>query len=163
MKQRITVILSLLVLAGCQPADTSEEWTRISDGYVEAWNTGNMDVLDGVIDAQFVRFVGSTVMSEDLDSLKRYMISFRETYPDFHVTIDESINAGDRRVSRWSFTATNSGISNPALEGKTVSVTGMSFDRMAGGKMVEERLEVNQLPWMLQMGYTLTPPSSADE
>ncbi len=163
MKQRITVILSLLVLAGCQQADTSEEWTRIIDGYVEAWNTGNMDVLDGVVDAQIVRIVGSTVTSEDLDSLKKTIAGFREQYPDFHVTIDESINAGDRRVSRWSFTGTHSGLGNPALEGKTVSVSGMSFDRMAGGKMVEERLEVNQLPWMLQLGYTLTPPSSADE
>ena len=122
-----------------------------------------MELLDGVIDAQFVRIVGSTATSEDLDSLKKYITAFRQTYPDLHVTIDEGFHSGDRSASRWTFTATHSGFGNPALEGKPVSITGISFDRMAGGKMVEERLEVNQLPWMLQLGYTLTPPSGADE
>lgn len=163
MKHGIAVILSMLFLAGCQQADTSDEWTRITDGYVEAWNTGNLEILDGVIDAQFVRVLGSTITSEGLDSLKNYIAAFREMYPDLHVTIDEGFNAGDRRASRWTFTATHSGLGNPALEGKPVSVTGMSLDRMADGKMVEERLETNQLPWMLQLGYTLTPPSGADE
>jgi len=163
MKQRIIVILSLLVLAGCQPADTSEEWTRISDKYVEAWNTGNMELLDGVIDAQFVRVLGSTITSEGLDSLKIYITAFREMYPDVHVTVDERFHAGDQSASRWTFTATHSGFGNPALKGRPVINTGMSFMRMTDGKLVEERVETNQLPWMLQLGFTLTPPSGADE
>ncbi len=162
MKQRITVILSILFLAGCQQADTSAEWTRLSDDYVEAWNTGNMEILDGILDAQFVR-KGTATPSEGLDSLKKVIVAFRELYPNFHVTLDESIHAGDLSASRWSWTGTHSGLGNPALEGKQVSNTGMSFIRMTDGKLVEERLGTDQLAAMLQLGYTLTPPSGADE
>lgn len=163
MKHGIAVILSILFLAGCQPRDTSDDWTRITDSYVEAWNTGNMELLDGVIDAQFVRIVGSTITSEGLDSLKIFMASFRETYPDFHVTIDEGFHAGDRSASRWTFTGTHSGLGNPALKGKPVINTGTSLFRMKDGKLVEERTETSQLTVMLQLGFTVTPPSGADE
>ena len=61
MKHRITVILSILFLAGCMQRDTLAECDRILDVYVEAWNTGNLELLDGIVDAQFVRTVGSTI------------------------------------------------------------------------------------------------------
>lgn len=163
MKHRITVILSILFLAGCMQRDTSAEWDRILDVYVEAWNTGNLELLDGIIDAQFVRTVGSTISSDNIDSLKIVMASIRETYPDFHVTVNARIQTGDLSASQWSWTGTHSGLGNPALKGKQVSNTGMSRSRMADGKLVEEWVETNQLALMLQLGYTLTPPPGADE
>ncbi|MCH7574451.1 MAG: ester cyclase [Candidatus Marinimicrobia bacterium] len=165
MKHRITVILSILFLAGCMQRDTSAEWDRILDVYVEAWNTGNLELLDGIIDAQFVRTVGSTILSDNIDSLKIVMASIRETYPDFYVnvTVDERIHSGDLSAGRWSWSGTHSGLGNPALKGKQVSNTGMSSYRMRDGKLVEEWVETNQLSLMLQLGYTLTPPPGADE
>jgi len=160
---RIAVLALLFLAVGCQQQETSKEWEPIIDGYVEAWNTGNLDILDGIIAPQFVRIVGSTTSAEGLDSLKKYISSFRETYPDFHVTIDERIYAGDKSASRWLFTGTHSGLGNPPLKGKQVNLTGMSFSRMKNGKMVEERVEIDRLAWMLQLGYTLTPPSSTEE
>jgi len=160
---RIAVLALLFLAVGCQQQDTSKEWKTIVDGYVEAWNTGNLEILDGIVDPQFVRIVGSTTSAEGLDSLKKYISSFRETYPDFHVTIDEEIYAGDKSASRWSFTGTHSGLGNLALKGKQVNQTGMSFSRMKNGKMVEERVEIDRLAWMLQLGYALTPPSGTDE
>ncbi len=158
------VALGLLFFAsGCGQQDTSQEWDRITKTYVEAWNTGNLEILDGIIDAQFVRISGSTTSSEDLDSLKKVIASIRETYPDFHVTVNERFRAGDLSATRWSWTGTHSGLGNSALKGKQVSNTGMSRSRMTDGKLVEEWVETDQLALMLQLGYSLTPPTGADE
>ena len=159
---RIPVLALLFLAVGCQPQDTSKKWEPISDGYVEAWNTGNLDILDEIIDPQFVRIVGSTTSADGLDSLKKYISSFRETFPDFHVTVDEAFYAGDKGASRWSFTATHSGLGNLALKGKQVNQTGMSIKRIKNGKLVEERVEIDMLAWMLQLGFTLTPPSGPE-
>ncbi len=153
----------LFFASGCQEQDTSEEWTRVLDDYAEAWNTGNLELLDGIIDAQYVRLVGPTISADGLDSLKKVIASFREVYPDFHVAVDQRIHSGNLSASRWSFTGTHSGLGNPALKGKQVSNTGMNIIQMTNGKLVKEWLETNQLPWMLQLGYVLTPPTGADE
>ncbi len=159
----ITVLALLFLAVGCQQQDTSKEWKPITDGYVKAWNTGNLEILDGIVDPQFVRIVGSTTLAEGLDSLKKYISSARETYPDFHVTIDERIYAGDKAASRWTVTATNTGPGDFPPTGKQVTVTGISFSRMKNGKLVEERVEYNVLSWMQQLGFTLTPPSGPEE
>ncbi len=164
VKAVIFASLVLLFLAmSCQQQDTSAEWTRIRANYVEAWNTGNLEILDGIVDVQFVRNAGPTTSSEGLDSLKKVIATLRELYPDFHVTLDASISAGEQSASRWSWTGTHSGLGNPALAGKQVSNTGMSFSRMTNGKLVEERVETDQLGLLLLLGYTLAPPSGADE
>ena len=163
MKYRITFVLSILFLTGCMQRDTSAEWTRILDTYVEAWSTGNVEILDGIMDAQFVRIFGSTISSEGLDSMKIVITSFRETYPDKHWTIDEHIDLGDRSAARWSWTGTNSGLKNPLLKGKQISLTGLSLFRKKDGKMVEERIETDVLNMVEQLGYTLTPPSGVKE
>jgi len=155
---RIAALALLFLAVGCQQQDTSKEWKPILDGYEEAWNTGNLDILDEIIDPQFVRICPRR-QTDGLDSLKKMITSFRENYPDIHFTLDELIYDGDKSASRWSFTATNSGLGNPHLKGKQVNQTGMSIMRMKNGKAVEERVEFNDLSWMRQLGYTLTPPS----
>lgn len=156
---RIAVLVLLFLAVGCQQQDTSKEWEPISDVYVEAWNTGNLDLLDEVIDPQFVMLIGSDTTAVGLDSLKQYITASRTTYPDFHLTVDEGIYIGDKGAGRWSVTATNTGPGDFPPTGKQVTVTGISFFRFASGKMVEERVEYNVLSWVLQLGFTLTPPS----
>ncbi len=155
---RIAVLALLFVAVGCQPQDASKEWKPISDVYMEAWNTGNLDLLDDIIDPQFVRLVGSVTTSVGLDSLKQYISAFRTTYPDVHVTHDEGIYIGDKGAVRWSVTGTNTGPGDFPPTGKQLTQSGISFTRFANGKMVEERVELNMLAWMLQLGFTLTPP-----
>jgi len=159
---RIAVLALLFLAVGCQPQDASQALKPIGEVYEEAWNTGNLDLLDDIIDPQFVRFVGSETSAVGLDSLKQVITALRTTYPDFHVTLDEGIYVGDKSASRWSFTATNTGPGDFPPTGKQVTMTGTSFFRFANGKMVEERVEINVLSWMLQLGFTLTPPSGPE-
>lgn len=154
----ILAVALCFLATGCTQQDTAEAWKPIEEGYVEAWNTGNLDILDGILDANFVRFDGANMEANGLDSMKMVITSIREIYPDFQTTIDEAIYAGDRAACRWHYTGTHSGVGNPALKGKRLQNTGMSLSRMSGGKLVEERYEVNYQNVLVQLGYTITAP-----
>ena len=156
---RIAVLALLFVAVGCQPQDASQELKPLGEVYAEVWSTGNLDLLDDLIDPQFVRLSGSDTTAVGLESLKQVITAFRTTYPDFHVTIDERIYVGDKGAIRWSYTATNTGPGDFPPTGKQVTQTGISFIRFANGKMVEERVETNSLSFMQQLGFTLTPPA----
>ncbi len=160
-----TVLMALaatfFVAMGCQQPDASRELKPIGDAYVVAWNTGNLDALDAIIDPQFVRHMSPTspTSAVGLDSLKRVISTFRRTYPDFQVTLDEEIYTGSKSVARWSYTATNTGPGRIPPTGKQVTATGISILHYSNGKIVEEWVETDNLSTMQQLGFTLAPPS----
>jgi predicted ester cyclase len=164
-----TVSLGLVTLfffaTGCQQPDASKEFKPITDAYVEAWNTGNLDPLDAIIDPQYVRHVSSasTTGAVGVDSLKKVISNFRTTYPDFHVTLDEEIYVGDKSTGRWKYTATNTGPGSIPPTGKKVTATGISILHFKKGKIIEEWVETDNLVAMQQLGFTLTPPSVVTE
>ena len=59
-------------------------------------------------------------------------------FSDIHVTIEETIAAGDRVCVRWSCALkhTGSGLGMPP-SGKTLQTTGITIMRIAGGKLAE--------------------------
>jgi predicted ester cyclase len=157
----MALVTTFFVAIGCQQPDASRELKPIVDVYVEAWNTGDLDALDAIIDPQFVRHVSPTspTSAAGLDSLKKVISTFRTTYPDFQVTIDEEIYAGSKSVGRWSYTATNTGPGRIPPTGKQVTATGISILHYSNGMIVEEWVETDILSTMQQLGFTLTPPS----
>jgi predicted ester cyclase len=73
----------------------------------------------------------------------------------FHgqVTIEDQIAEGDRVVTRWSGQSTHQGeFMGIPPTGKTVRVTSISIDRVAGGQIVESWWESDQLGMMQQLG-----------
>lgn len=163
MKHRFFLIIGILVLVSCQQQDTRAEHKPILDDYLEVWNTGNLDMLDGIIDPQFIISGGSITRSTGLDSLKNIIASNREVFPDFHLEEVNLIIEGDLAVSEWVFTGTHSGVGEPAQKGKQVRFPGTSIFWMKDGKILEERIYSNQLVMLMQLGYTVLPPSGADE
>lgn len=60
-------------------------------------------------------------------------------------------------VTRWTFRGTHTGeLMGIAPTGKQVTVTGISIDRVVGGKIVEEWNEMDDLGMMEQLG--VVPP-----
>ncbi len=125
----LSLVAIFFIATGCQQPDASKELKPIGDAYVEAWNTGNLDPLDAIIDSQFVRHVSSASKTGavDLDSLKSVISNFRTTYPDMHVTLEEEIYAGDKSVARWTYTATNTGPGIIPPTGMKITATGISI------------------------------------
>ena len=121
----------------------------------EAWNKGNLNTLDELYAADYVGHNASFPDTEGLKELKDFVQDTHNTYPDFHLTIDEMIMEGDTLVSRWSWQGTHKGQSARLPippTGKHVTLTGCNVAHMKGGKVVEDWGFGDNLGLMQQLG-----------
>ncbi|MFQ5825629.1 MAG: ester cyclase [bacterium] len=155
------LLLILIVLFGCQSPETSTKLKPLIDSYINAWNTGETDVLDEIVHPDFeFRITPTFKATVGLDSLKQLLTYYRTAYPDFHITIDDEIYAEEKVAIIWTITATNTGPGIFPATGKKIDVQGMSVYHFTEGKIFDEWIAGNHLLWYQQLGFTLTPPAS---
>jgi predicted ester cyclase len=78
---------------------------------------------------------------------------YRTAFPDLQFTVDEQVAEGDKVMTRWSAKGTHRGdLAGIPPTGKSVSVTGISIDRIAGGKIVETWGIFDQFGMLQQLG-----------
>ena len=83
---------------------------------------------------------------------------FLEAFPDIEIVIDDQFAEGDRVANRWRDIGTHTGtFMGIAPTGKRVSFTGISIDRIAGGKVVESWINWDELGLLRQLGATTLP------
>lgn len=87
----------------------SDELIRKTNRWIEAWNTGNLDLLDEVFSADVVYHVPPFPDLIGLEAHKRFIADARTTYPDFNLTLDEIIVQGDESAMRWVWQGTFAG------------------------------------------------------
>lgn len=144
--------------------DQLEKLKLMIEKYVYAWNSGDFIGLEDIVSENFE--LRNTVHSEpirSLDSLKHVITSIRTAYPDFTITVDEAIYTPDAFAGRWTILATNTGQGSHAPTGKAVNVSGISILHVAGGKLTDEWISGNDLMWLMQLGYILTPPPEREK
>lgn len=78
---------------------------------------------------------------------------FYAAFPDGKHTIHEIFEVGDHVFHRGSFSGTNTGdFMGMPPTGKEITITEMTFDRFADGKLVEHRAEADMFGFMQQLG-----------
>ncbi len=163
--------LSFILLAGCQtapppPPDPAAELQPIFDQFVEAWNTGNLDLLDPILAADFKRITPSTAPTSvnSPEEMKQIVTMLRTGYPDLNVRIDEVIYTPGKSAARWTFTGTNTGdLEDQPATGKAVEFSGISISHYENGKVTREWLQYDNLDFWQQLGATLTPPGAESQ
>jgi steroid delta-isomerase-like uncharacterized protein len=123
----------------------------------EFWNEGNTATADELmaVDAAIHMPTGEMV---DLDGLKGFAGTFRESFPDWHSTFEELIAEGDRVAERWTGRGTHRGeLQGIAPTGKRVEVPGSVFYRIVDGKIVEFRGQLDMMGLMQQLGAIPSP------
>src|SRR3954449_6818754 len=127
----------------------------------EFWNDGNMSAADELIasDAKIHMPTGEVV---GVDGLKGFADAFRGSFPDWHSTFEELIAEGDRVAERWTGRGTHRGeLMGIPPTGKRVEVPGSVFYRIAGGKIVEFRGQLDMTGLMQQLDV-VSPPQPAE-
>lgn len=90
----------------------------------------------------------------DRDGLKEFARSLRAAFPDYRITHEDAIDAGDNVVIRW----TNNGGTQQgsflgiAPTGAEASAEGIDIFRMAEGQIVELHQIWDQMGVMVQLG-----------
>ena len=74
-------------------------------------------------------------------------------FPDIQYTLEDLLAEGDRVVARFTARGTQRGVFQgiPAT-GRAAAVSGIAIYRLAGGKIVEQWLEYDQLGLLQQLG-----------
>ena len=140
---------------------SAEENKALVERFVEEfWNEGNTSAADELMapDAEIHMPTGEVV---DVDGLKGFAGTFRESFPDWHSTFEELVAEGDRVAERWTGRGTHQGeLQGIPPTGKRVEVPGSVFYRIVGGKIVEFRGQLDMMDLMQQLGV-IAPPQQA--
>ena len=123
----------------------------------EFWNEGNTAAVDELmaIDAAIHMPTGEVV---DPDGLKSFAGTWRGSFPDWHSTFEELIVEGDKVAERWTGRGTHLGeLQDIPPTGKRVEVPSSVFYRIAGGKIVEFRGQLDMMSMMKQLSVIPSP------
>lgn len=117
-----------------------ERRTRIQGAWEAAWDRGDVDALDDVLAEGYQRH-GSDGQTQDLTTFKASIVSTRAAFPGLTTVIDEIVIEGDRAALRWRSTGRqeSSFLGVPATK-RPVAVSGATFARFAGDRIVEEHV-----------------------
>lgn len=126
--------------------------------YEEAWNKGNLAVLDEVVSPDYVDHNLPPELPPNRAGLKQLMAMYQAAFPDTVMTIEDQIAEGDRVVTRWTARGTHKGdLMGVPATGKAVTVTGIDISRIAGGQEVEHWGQFDLMGLMQQLGVVPPP------
>jgi len=117
-------------------------------------NQGDRNVADEVYAPDFLGH--DPAMPEEMrgpEDAKQFVSFYRSAFPDIHVTIEDQVAEGDRVVTRFTTRGTHQGeLMGIPPSGKRVEMSGMTMNRVSGGKIAEEWDNYDALGMMQQIG-----------
>lgn len=121
-------------------SSNDERRVRIEKAWDAAWDRGEVDAFDDLLGADYRR-LGSDGTALGLAEFKASVVATRSAFPDLVTTIDEIVLEGDRAAIRWHSAGRHehSFLGVPAT-GRQVAVSGATFARFEGDRIVEEHV-----------------------
>ena len=132
----------------------------------EVWNKGNLNFIDEVTDPNFVSHdpAGPEDMGGGVEGAKQFVEMYRNAFPDTQMSVEDVIAEGDKVVTRWTVRATHQGeLMGIPPSGNRVELTGISIDRIEGGKFVETWSNYDALGMMQQLGVMGSSQEHSEE
>ena len=107
----------------------------------QAYNVGNLDVIDELIGPTYVRHQPPMKKVEGVADYKTFIQEVRSAYSNFKMEIEEILAEGDKTVTRLILSGKHTGktptIQAPAT-GREVAMKGCTVSAWKDGKVVEE-------------------------
>ena len=133
---------------------------KIRKTYEDAYNKGNMDVLDDIVAADYVRHQPPMKMVKGLDAYKKFIEDVRSAYSGFSMDVEDIIVEGDKTTVRLVLSGRHTGQA-PTLQapptGKQIEMKCCSVIYWENGKMVTEHAYNDYLGLVQQFGV-IPPP-----
>jgi steroid delta-isomerase-like uncharacterized protein len=128
----------------------------------EAFNRGNLGVVDEIYATGYVgHTAGFPAQTPGPEGVKEFVGLFRSAFPDLHTTIEDIVAEGDKVAYRWTSVGTHQGeLIGVPPSGNRVELTGITIERIEGGKIVQTWNNFDQLGMMRQVGATSAPEQS---
>jgi steroid delta-isomerase-like uncharacterized protein len=128
---------------------------RVVERYFEeAWNKGNVDVLDEIIAPHYINHSpGMPNPKPGAEGLKPIVLGLRKAFPDLRFVVQDMIVTEDRVAVRCTMYGTHLGdfFGLPATR-RRVEVRQFQIERMENGQIVEHWRQSDDLGMMRQLG-----------
>jgi predicted ester cyclase len=120
---------------------TEENKTIVRRFMTEILQQGDMSLIDQICAPNYV----NRLTGQGIESFKQINSLMKAAIPDYHFTIENLVAEGDQVVARFTMTGTITGsIMGSKPSGKAVSVRGLTYYRLANGKIVEDDPIMNE-------------------
>ena len=133
------------------------ETKELVQRYFEAGERDDLEAWDEICSAEMVLDAGMGDPIRGLGGVKTFTARFHSAFSEMFLTIHDLIAEGDCAAARWTSGGVHSGpLMSPGGEipatGKRVAMNGMSFLRVANGRIIEERVQADIMGMMQQLG-----------
>jgi predicted ester cyclase len=116
----------------------------------EGWNARRLVIFDELFASNLVDHSLPPDLPPTREGTRQLAVLYRRAFPDLRLTIEDQIAESDKVATRWTARGTHIGdLMGIAPTGKQVVVSGISVNRLLGGKIVETWSAIDQ-PWILQ-------------
>lgn len=127
--------------------------------YETAFNhAGDLSIIDEFIAGDFVDHSGPPGLPPGREGFKQLVGMWRRAVPDLWITVDDVVAEGDEVAVAWTAGGTHQGelMGNPPT-GRTGKMTGVTFNRLADGRIVERWGNSDDLGLLQQLGIIPKP------
>ncbi len=136
---------------------STAENKRLAREAIRIWTTGDLDAADDIYAPNYVNHQhhnpGDTQDLHGVEAMKSFAAEFRRAFPDFHDSIDIQVAEDDLVVTRFTSKGTHRGtFMGVEPTNKELVWTGISIDRITGGKIVESWANWDMMGMMQQLG-----------
>src|SRR5688572_8632089 len=120
--------------------------------FEEIMTRGNVDAIDQLFASDF-RGHDTAGGMFGREEFREGVLAVLSAFSDRQVVIADQLVAEDKVATRWTATGVHSGDFNGILAtGRPISMTGISIDRIAGGKIVESWEVTDDAGLLRQLG-----------
>jgi len=121
----------------------------------QAINSQDLDALDGLFSDDYLDHAEG---HRGVEPFKQQMRMFRAAFPDLSISIDDTVEAGDRIATRTTVTGTHTGdlMGIPPTQ-RPVVVSAVDIARFVDGKAVERWGGLDTFSLMVQLGVIPVP------
>lgn len=139
---------------------TQELTAMIKKIYDEAYNKGNLSILNEVISSDYQRYQPPMKSIKGLPAYKTFITDVRSAYSDFEITVDDIIVASEKSVTRITLKGKHTGQA-PTLQapptGKQIEMQACVVSYWKNGKVAEEWVYNDYLGLLQQFGVIPLP------
>jgi predicted ester cyclase len=126
----------------------------------EALSAGNLKILDDIVAPNYVDNSPGAEEGRGPREIRAAQARIRSLFKDVRYHLDQLVAEGDKVVARYTVRAVRKPDkeNDPGDAGRTIEILGMTFFRIANGR-IEETWSINdQFSMFRQLGYVLSSP-----
>ncbi len=144
----------LSVASSIVPYMTTDDLKRIYQELADAVNRRDLGALDQIFALDLINHGADPNEPHGAYHFKQAFATFIAACPDFQVTVEDTIVAGDKLVVRWIDTGTHTGapLFGVPATGKQIILSGIDILRIRDGKIAERWAESDKLHLMETLG-----------